>query len=58
MGRKDPFKTIKINVVIYDALVARRVKDSAGEFKLPSMNEYIERVLWKYVHSETIPDDQ
>lgn len=48
MARKDPYKIVKVNNRIYAELDKCREKDSRDEFKLPTMNGYIERILWDY----------
>lgn len=49
MARKEPYSLVKVNRKIYDALKKRLVGDNSGHFKLPSMNAYIEQILWDYV---------
>lgn len=50
--RKDPYRLIKVNETIYEELIKRREGDSKEEFKVPSMNAYIEGILWAYAKGE------
>lgn len=48
MARKDPYKNVKVSLRIYAVLEKRRGTDSQEDYKVPSMNEFIERILWDY----------
>lgn len=48
MSRKDPYKVVRINTVIYKALEEKIKKDTLDEFKVPLMNAYLEGILWDY----------
>lgn len=48
MPRKDPFKLIKVHFRIYDALKKRLAANSAQDYQIPSMNGYVEGILWDY----------
>lgn len=54
MARKDPYKVVKVHERIYTELAKKLLVDSEGEFRIPSMNAYCERILWDYATGKLI----
>lgn len=54
MPRKNPYHIVRITARIYDALESRLEADTEGAYKTPSMNQFIEELLWDYVQDKLI----